>query len=83
VRGKEYSLFVFPLTLHLLLLWVCLFIFTPTYASPLKGEESIRGVGSFLKGEEVPAAPATRGVGSFLKGEVAFRVLPPMEGEDR
>jgi len=33
--------------------------FTPTYASPLKGEESVRGIGSPLKGEEVRAAQAT------------------------
>jgi len=38
----------------------CLFIFTPTYTSPLKGEESMGCVGSPLKGEEVAAAPARR-----------------------
>jgi len=47
---------------------VRLFIFTPTYASPLKGEEFVRGAASPLKGEE-----SIRSVSSLLKREEAVR----------
>jgi len=58
----------------------CLFVFTPTYTSPLKGEESMRGNASPSEGEEVAAvrgAQSTRQRGE----KMAFMDSSPLRGE--